>query len=29
LQLQWPGVFILDGQSGGFCGLTKRWFYSK
>jgi K319-like protein len=29
MQLQWPGIFILDGQSGGFCGLQKRWTYAK
>jgi len=29
LDLRWPGVFILDGQTGGFCGLTKRWTYTK
>jgi len=27
--LRWPGVFVLDGQTGGFCGLTKRWTYAK
>ncbi|MFL5389582.1 MAG: hypothetical protein ACJ79C_12705, partial [Myxococcales bacterium] len=27
--LRWPGHFILDGQTGGFCGLTKRWTYAK
>ncbi|HEY6794514.1 MAG TPA: hypothetical protein VI248_07510, partial [Kineosporiaceae bacterium] len=29
LDLRWPGVFILDGQTGGFCGLAKRWTYAK
>jgi hypothetical protein len=29
LDLRWPGVFILDGQTGGFCGLAKRWAYAK
>jgi hypothetical protein len=29
LDLRWPGVFILDGQSGAFCGLAKRWTYAK
>jgi len=29
LDLRWPGTFILDGQTGGFCGLAKRWTYSK
>jgi hypothetical protein len=29
LDLRWPGVFILDGQTGGFCGLAKRWTYTK
>jgi hypothetical protein len=27
--LRWPGQFILDGQTGGFCGLAKRWTYAK
>ena len=29
LDLRWPGTFILDGQTGGFCGLAKRWTYAK
>ena len=29
LDLRWPGTFILDGQTGGFCGLAKRWTYTK
>jgi hypothetical protein len=29
LDLRWLGTFILDGQSGGFCGLAKRWSYAK
>ncbi|MFL5249623.1 MAG: PKD domain-containing protein [Myxococcales bacterium] len=29
LDLRWPGHFILDGQTGGFCGLAKRWTYAK
>jgi len=29
LDLRWPGLFILDGQTGGFCGLAKRWTYTK
>jgi hypothetical protein len=29
LDLRWPGRFVLDGQSGGFCGLAKRWTYTK
>jgi hypothetical protein len=29
LDLRWPGVFVLDGQTGGFCGLAKRWTYAK
>jgi hypothetical protein len=28
-QLEWPGTFIVDGQTGGFCGLQKRWTYAK
>ncbi|MFL5442692.1 MAG: PKD domain-containing protein [Myxococcales bacterium] len=27
--LRWPGHFVLDGQTGGFCGLTKRLTYAK
>jgi len=29
LDLRWPGPFVLDGQTGGFCGLAKRWTYRK
>jgi len=29
LDLRWLGQFILDGQTGGFCGLAKRWTYTK
>ncbi|HMA06525.1 MAG TPA: DUF5666 domain-containing protein [Ramlibacter sp.] len=29
LDLRWPGTWILDGQTGGFCGLAKRWTYAK
>jgi hypothetical protein len=29
LDLRWPGVFVLDGQTGGFCGVAKRWTYAK
>ncbi|HET7787851.1 MAG TPA: DUF5666 domain-containing protein [Myxococcales bacterium] len=29
LDLRWPGPWILDGQTGGFCGLAKRWTYAK
>jgi hypothetical protein len=29
LDLRWPGVYVLDGQTGGFCGLAKRWTYAK
>ena len=29
LDLRWPGTWIIDGQTGGFCGLAKRWTYAK
>ncbi len=29
LDLRWPGQWVLDGQTGGFCGLVKRWAYTK
>jgi hypothetical protein len=29
LDVRWPGTFVLDGQTGGFCGLAKRWTYAK
>ena len=29
LDLRWPGQFVLDGETGGFCGLAKRWTYTK
>ena len=29
LELRWPGQGVLDGQTGGFCGLAKRFFFSK
>jgi len=29
LDLRWPGSWVLDGQTGGFCGLAKRWTYAK
>jgi hypothetical protein len=29
VDLRWPGHWIIDGQSGGFCGLAKRWTYAK
>ncbi|HEY6808489.1 MAG TPA: hypothetical protein VI160_06845, partial [Gemmatimonadales bacterium] len=29
LDLRWPGQWVLDGQTGGFCGLAKRWTYAK
>jgi hypothetical protein len=29
IDLRWPGIWIQDGQSGGFCGLAKRWTYVK
>lgn len=27
--LRWPGQAVLDGETGGFCGLAKRWAYLK
>jgi hypothetical protein len=30
LDIRWPGLFIADGgDSGAFCGLAKRWTYTK
>lgn len=30
IDVRWPGIFIPDGgDSGAFCGLAKRWTYSK
>jgi hypothetical protein len=29
LDLRWPGPWVIDGQTGGFCGLAKRWTYAK
>jgi hypothetical protein len=29
LDLRWPGQWIIDGETGGFCGLAKRWVYTK
>ncbi len=29
MDLRWPGPWMVDGQSGGFCGLVKRWTYTK
>jgi hypothetical protein len=29
LDPRWPGHFILDGQSGGFCRLAKRLLFSR
>ena len=30
LDIRWPGVFIPDGgESGAFCGLAKRWVYTR
>ena len=29
LDLRWPGHFIIDGQSGGYCGLAKRFFFTR
>jgi len=27
MELRWPGPWLQDGESGGFCGLVKRWVY--
>lgn len=27
--LRWPGHWVIDGETGGFCGLVKRWTYTK
>lgn len=29
LDLRWPGTWVVDGQTGGFCGLAKRWMFGK
>ena len=29
LDLRWPGPGVLDGQSGGYCQLAKRWFFPR
>jgi hypothetical protein len=29
MELRWPGHWVIDGETGGFCGLAKRWAYSK
>ncbi len=29
LDLRWPGPFVLDGETGSFCGLAKRWAFAK
>jgi hypothetical protein len=29
VDLRWPGHWVIDGQSGGFCGLAKRLTYTK
>ena len=28
MELTWPGAYFLDGNSGGFCGMTKHWTYA-
>jgi hypothetical protein len=28
MELSWPGAYVLDGNSGGFCGMTKHWTYT-
>lgn len=29
VDLRWPGQWIVDGETGGFCGLAKRWTYNR
>ena len=29
MDLRWPGQWVIDGETGGFCGLVKRWTYTK
>jgi hypothetical protein len=29
LDLRWPGQFVLDGESGSFCGLAERWTFAR
>jgi hypothetical protein len=29
LDLRWPGTWVVDGQTGGFCGLAKRWMFAR
>ncbi len=29
MDLRWPGHWVIDGETGGFCGLVKRWTYTK
>jgi hypothetical protein len=29
LDLRWPGPWVIDGETGGFCGLAKRWEYAR
>jgi hypothetical protein len=29
LDLRWPGHWVIDGETGGFCGLAKRLTYTK
>jgi len=29
LDLRWPGLWQPDGETGAFCGLVKRWIYTK
>ena len=28
MDVRWPGLFQLDGETGVFCGLAKRWTYT-
>ncbi len=29
MDLRWPGTWVVDGESGGFCGLVKRFTYAR
>jgi hypothetical protein len=29
MELSWPGPFVVDGQSGGFCGIRKRTLFAR
>jgi hypothetical protein len=29
VELRYPGVFFVDGETGGACGRTQRFIYAK